>query len=292
ADCGLSDRAVKGAVAEAESDETAPATRKAKAVRKGAQAARERWLLIERQKGFRTASGPQNLYHGIVPERWIAKLRQLRSGGVSVETDERIVRAADAVTASLNGVKQVHPSPLNGVHQVHPSKPEGVQYVHPSDQRGEPGASKGCITCTLTLNTPKRETPTEEVSSTPQPARPEKTPVSFNGKRTPRAARPAPTLVIDGQPTTIERAFDLVWVAYPAGPNKTARGGAQDTFTEIVTGRHRTRKATAQEILDGARRYAAKRPNPTYVLKPKRWLNEGGWDDGTGAPADPDAEQA
>jgi hypothetical protein len=143
AECSLSDRTVKGAVAEVESDDTASATKKA--IRKGAQTARERWLLIERQKGCRTASGPQNLYHGIVPERWVAKLRKLRSRGASVEVDERIVKAADAVTSGLKGMKQIHPLP------------NGVQHVHPLDPRGESGASKGCIRFTLTPITPTKK---------------------------------------------------------------------------------------------------------------------------------------
>jgi hypothetical protein len=130
ADCSLGERTVKGEVAALESDDTAPEARK-RAIRKAAQAARERWLLIERGKGFKTGSGPQNLYHGIVPARWLNELRAGRSRGVRVvwrdnsdenahldcrrprvEPDKGIegaAAAADVVAATVEGVHQEHP---------------------------------------------------------------------------------------------------------------------------------------------------------------------------------------
>jgi len=271
ADCSLSDRAVKGAVADAESDDTAPDNRKA--VRKGAQAARERWLLIERGKGFRTASGPQNLYHGIVPERWVAKLRELRSRGVSVEADERIVRAADAATAGLKGVQQ----------------------DHPLDPRGESGASKGCRRFTLTPITPTKK---ERQRGANAPSLPLNAPVtqSTNGsggvqpqQGTPSAAPHANNrgAAREGkaEAAAAPSDFDRFWNAFPPG-RKLAKAEARDLFNQIASGKHKTRRATAAEMIAAAERYAATKPDPKYTPAPTRWLNGGRWEDDDAGNAD------
>jgi hypothetical protein len=291
ADCSLSDRAVKGAVADAERDDTASATKKA--VRKGAQDARERWLLIERQKGFRTASGPQNLYHGIAPERWVTKLRELRSRGVSVEVDEGIVRAADAATAGLQGVQHVHPLP-NGVQQDHPSTPEGVQHVHPLDPRGESGASKGCSTFTLTYNTKKER---KSGADAPSPANaglafdgnstPKESPASSPRARVPRAGPAPPTRA------EIDARFADFWKAYP---RKEGKELAREAFTKLCEGKHRSkRRATPEQLIEAARLYAIEKQgvDRQYVKTPSAWLNELRWmDDKYQREPDPDAAQA
>lgn len=98
----------------------------------------------------------------------------------------------------------------------------------------------------------------------------------------------------NGQPlqlqAPIEAAFEEFWVAFPRG-RKQRKGDAQDTFKAIVTGQHKRRKATAQALIDGARRYAATHPDPLYTPLPTTWLNSGSWMDdlpplpGQGTPA-------
>jgi hypothetical protein len=120
-DCSLSERACKYA----------------------AKRARDSWLRIEVGKGFKTASGPQNLYHAVVAERWVAELRRRRGQGLPVAIDE-------ALTEKLKGVQEVHPTVGEGVQDEHLS---GVQAVHLADEgvhqttaRGAPGASRLTIT--------------------------------------------------------------------------------------------------------------------------------------------------
>jgi hypothetical protein len=51
---------------------------------RAAKESRDRWLKIGVQKGFKTASGQQNIYHGIPPEKWVTELRRRKSNGLTV----------------------------------------------------------------------------------------------------------------------------------------------------------------------------------------------------------------
>lgn len=68
-------------------------------------------------------------------------------------------------------------------------------------------------------------------------------------------------------------AFDDFWGIYP---KKQDKGLAERSFTKAL------KSATADEIIDGARRYAAdpNLPEPRYVKNPSTWLNAKAWENG------------
>ena len=99
------------------------------------------------------------------------------------------------------------------------------------------------------------------------------------------------TFLLDGQAVNLKFAFDIFWRVFPVGRKKGA-GGAADLFSAIATGKHPKRQATVQEMVDCARRYAARRPDPTYVPLPKTWLNDGRWADDVDEHGDADAARA
>jgi hypothetical protein len=69
----------------------------------------------------------------------------------------------------------------------------------------------------------------------------------------------------------LERAFDEFWQAYPRRVGKLA---AKKMFMKFGS--------EAQEIINGARRYAADRnlPAEQFIPHPATWLNRGSWTDG------------
>jgi hypothetical protein len=78
--------------------------------------------------------------------------------------------------------------------------------------------------------------------------------------------------------------FDRFWAAFPPG-RKHAKAEARDLFNRIASGRHKTRRATADEIIAAAERYAATKPDPKYTPAPTTWLNGGRWEDDDGGNA-------
>ena len=89
-----------------------------------AKDAKDRWLKIEVHKGFLTAHGRQNLYHGIIPVKLLDQLRQRRSKGLTAPADARIMAAADTI---MTGGSDRHPTGERGVSQGHPG---GVSQGH------------------------------------------------------------------------------------------------------------------------------------------------------------------
>ncbi len=76
----------------------------------------------------------------------------------------------------------------------------------------------------------------------------------------------------------LTEAFEIFWTTFPKG-RKQAKGDALDLFKSIVLGKHKTRRATANEIIQGAKRYASTKPDPDFVPMPSTWLNQGRWGD-------------
>ena len=74
--------------------------------------------------------------------------------------------------------------------------------------------------------------------------------------------------------------FEAFWAAFPAG-RKQGKGDAADLFQRIVSGKHKKLKGCPIALIDGARRYAASKPDPEYVPLPSTWLNQGRWLDDT-----------
>jgi hypothetical protein len=68
--------------------------------------------------------------------------------------------------------------------------------------------------------------------------------------------------------------FDAFWQAYPL---KKGKGGARSVYASVL----RAKRATADELLDGARRYADERRDqpPRYTRHATRWLREESWTD-------------
>lgn len=97
-------------------------------------------------------------------------------------------------------------------------------------------------------------------------------------------ARKDPPTPQKGGSATQEK-FETFWSAFPAG-RKRGKGKALEAFKRIVSGTHRsTLKASTEDLIAGARRYAATRPDPEYVPMPTTWLNEGRWLDDGGSEA-------
>jgi hypothetical protein len=76
--------------------------------------------------------------------------------------------------------------------------------------------------------------------------------------------------------------FDVFWAAFPDG-RKKGKGAVHALFRKIASGKHKSLRASAAALIDGARRYAASAPDPKYVPLPATWLNEGRWMDDTPA---------
>jgi hypothetical protein len=70
--------------------------------------------------------------------------------------------------------------------------------------------------------------------------------------------------------------FEEFWAAFPPG-RKTAKGDAAEIFHKITFGKHKKLKASINALIDGARRYAASKPDPDYTPMPSTWLNQGRW---------------
>ncbi|MDX2350636.1 MAG: hypothetical protein QNK32_09625 [Porticoccus sp.] len=84
--------------------------------------------------------------------------------------------------------------------------------------------------------------------------------------------------------TDIGDQFDEFWRAFPKG-RKTSKGKARRQFVAIVSGKHKDLKASADELINGATRYAQTMgDNHPYVKMPSTWLNGGCWDDEDLAP--------
>jgi hypothetical protein len=67
-----------------------------------------------------------------------------------------------------------------------------------------------------------------------------------------------------------ESLFEEFWSVYP---RKVGKGEAKKAF------RNALKRATAEEIIAGAKRYAASKPEPEYTKHPGPWLNADRWAD-------------
>ena len=100
--------------------------------KRSAKAARERWLRIEVGKGrYVPGKGSENLYHGIIPKKWLAELRRLKAKGQAVTVDEGVAEAADGIVAGISGVADRHPESSNGVSHRHPETDRGIPQTQP-----------------------------------------------------------------------------------------------------------------------------------------------------------------
>ena len=82
-----------------------------------------------------------------------------------------------------------------------------------------------------------------------------------------------------------ENAFLDWWAAYP---RKDDKANARKVYLKIVTGKHKDHKATPDELLAGARAYAAsckaKGTELQFIKGPAAWLNSARWRDVSVAP--------
>ena len=210
---------------------------------RSAKAARDRWLRIEIGRGrYVPGKGNENLYHGIVPQRWVEELRRQRRRGQNVTIDEGIVKAADDIVAGITRTSQRRPEQNSGVSDSHPETPSGVSHRH----RGVPQTEPGCPTDTLTPYyslKKKRETPPSKVAGPTQ--------------------------------AEVDAGFAEWWAHYPRQDDKL---DARKAYTAIVTGRHKDPecRATIPQLLAALK--AHKFPKDRDFTKlPATWLNKGSW---------------
>lgn len=90
---------------------------------------------------------------------------------------------------------------------------------------------------------------------------------------------------LDRDVSELRSAFDDFWKAFPGAVpphgRKTDRAKCFETFKQIVSGTHRKPelRARAEDIVGGAKRYAATKPDAQFIPKPMTWLNGGRWTD-------------
>ncbi len=90
---------------------------------------------------------------------------------------------------------------------------------------------------------------------------------------------PITSLRSDSLPERRER-FDEFWSAYPKRSGSNPKQPAEEKFYRLVKASAEPAKL-ADEILDGARRYAAsvQGGDPRFVAQAQTWLNQGRWRD-------------
>lgn len=71
-----------------------------------------------------------------------------------------------------------------------------------------------------------------------------------------------------GEKPFVPDTFDAFWQAYP---RKVGKGEARKAY------RNALKRATAEQILAGAQRYAASKPDPQFTKHPGPWLNADRW---------------
>ncbi len=101
---------------------------------RAAKEVRDRWLEIGVRKGFKTASGPQNMYSGRPPADLVDELRRRKAKGEPIDPDEDIVAAVQGMTPR------------------HPLPEEEVTHCHPSPSRGDTVSGRGDTPVTHTLD--------------------------------------------------------------------------------------------------------------------------------------------
>ena len=108
-----------------------------------AKAVANTWLRIGIGKGrYVPGKGHENLYDGIIPQRWADEVRRRMLGGIAVKPDEAIQRAADKVMAGRSGVSDRYPEG-GGVSHGHPETPiSGYQPDTGVSQRSERGITQ------------------------------------------------------------------------------------------------------------------------------------------------------
>ena len=85
----------------------------------------------------------------------------------------------------------------------------------------------------------------------------------YDGKSTPAPSRPVPNN------KDISTDFEVFWSIYP---RKTAKGAAKTAYLKAVV------RATAEQILDGARRFAEDtNRDPAFTPHGSTWLNQDRW---------------
>jgi len=97
----------------------------------------------------------------------------------------------------------------------------------------------------------------------------------------------------------LDDQFEVWWSSFPPSVRKHGKGECRQLFRQVVTGYRIPGKrgqqkildhgtATAEQLIDAVRRYAATSPNPEFVPAPATWFNQGRWLDAP-TPAEPHA---
>lgn len=89
-----------------------------------------------------------------------------------------------------------------------------------------------------------------------------------------------PSGTTDGSSPSAEKQedpFEIFWKEFPPG-RKTDKPKARKLFWSIVQGTSKTlTKATTDQLIDGAKRFARSEPDPQYTPMPTTWLNGERW---------------
>lgn len=222
------------------------------------------------------------------------KLRLVELGKIRVEsrmlTHPRIVREIEMYVAEHRRRSQAAKDREEGkrndriVEDMHPtSSVDQANFTDNSlgslaEVHGKSSQSSPELTAQVSEkdNNFKGSDATTVVTSGPEPSRapafPKPKPISKNPHKPPK-----------GGVHPLSVPFEEFWRVFPGecaekGGRKTDKPKAFATFCKIVTGKHRDGiSAKAEDIIAGARRYAASDFDPDYLPQPRTWLNGARW---------------
>jgi hypothetical protein len=106
-------------------------------------------------------------------------------------------------------------------------------------------------------------------------------------KDSPKTPSPSPPMINNSTPLSppqnksvksqpAEPLFDEFWGVYPL---KVGKGAARKAYRNALS------RASSDEILAGAKRYAASKPDPKFTAHPTTWLNADRWLDEAAKPS-------
>jgi hypothetical protein len=231
-----------------------------------------KWLSVGKNKGFRTASGPQNLYHGICPPDLVEELRERRRQGQAPEPDRAIMAASEGVASghplSPKGSRNDTPSG-KGVASHHQGVASGdttLHYIEEDKTLSGADAPGACATDLFAVGAPGEPPPPEHGGASDRGAQRKRTPA---------------------KPKATDEQFARFWSAYPIREGKAA---ARKNFLALS-------HDEAELAIVGAAGYAAKieaertrRREEPRIKYAQGWLSERRFEDfapNAAAPAGP-----
>ena len=233
------------------------------------------WLRVGVGKGrYVPGKGSENLYFGIVPQKWADELRRRMHGGIVVEPDEEIAETASEVSEGYpeTDMSKGCSAPQAEVSHRHPEGGAGYQAdTEVSERYPAPGFSGYHSDIEVSERHHRGITQTPLLQIPPE-------------KKKEEARDASASQHLKGVGPTqaeIDAGFNDWWLHYP---RKEDKPDAKRAYAALVSGKNKDpdRRATIPQLLDAVKHY---RPSDLkYTKLPATWLNKGSWLNGQ-APA-------